>query len=113
MNPLGPRTTQYLKRCGYSDAQIARFNGETRLFHDVGLFGDSAADELDILAKEYDVDFSKFHFQKYFPVEFGWDPFVLTFLRTTSLAGRIRNRYPPVTFDMIEEVIAQKKWIFD
>jgi hypothetical protein len=113
MSSVGPLTIQYLQRCGYSEKQTARFDGGTRLLQDVGLFGDNAYDELELLAKEYGVDFSGFDIQKYFPGNFGREPFVLTFLPSSTWADRVRKRYPPITFDMIESVIANKKWIFD
>jgi len=34
---VGPLTNQYLKRSGYSEAQIARLRGGTSLFQDLGL----------------------------------------------------------------------------
>lgn len=42
---VGPLTKAYLKRCGYSDAHIAKWDSDTRLFQDIGLVGDSAWDE--------------------------------------------------------------------
>jgi hypothetical protein len=110
--PLGPLTTRWLKCCGYSDAQIAGFNNETRLFHDLDLYGDNALDELEFLANDFGVDFSDFHFDRYFPGNFGRDPFVLTLFKPSRFAAAIREKYPPVTMDMIEKTITQKKWTF-
>jgi len=102
-----------LIRCGYRDDQIQNFNADTRLLQDRRLFGDNAHDELRVLEKQYGVDFSDFSFDKYFPGNFGWDHFVLTFLPRTQIAKKIVDRYPPITLAMIEKLIAEKKWTFE
>jgi hypothetical protein len=66
-NELAPRTIAYLKRIGYSDRDISSYSRDTRLLQDIGLYGDSAIQELQILAKEFGVDFSGFDFDKHFP----------------------------------------------
>ena len=110
---VGPLTTNYLLRCGYQPDHIAGFSGNTRLLHDMGLFGDDANEELSVLTNDFQVDLSKFHFRKYFPGETGWDHFILTFLKNTRLGRRVMDSYPPITLDMIEEVMDKKKWVFD
>jgi RHS repeat-associated protein len=68
---VGPLTTEYLLRAGYSQDQISRFAENTRLFQDMGLWGDNADDDLKVLGHEFGVDMSSFRFKKYFPTEFG------------------------------------------
>jgi hypothetical protein len=111
--PVESRTLEYLLRCGYRPDQIAGFSEETRLFQDIGLYGDNARDELHRLETDFQVDLSKFPFRRYFPGEFGWHHFILTFLWRTPLAEDIRKRYPPITLHMIEQTLQHKNWIFD
>jgi hypothetical protein len=110
---LGPSVTDFLMRCGYRDDQLAQFTRETRLLHDMGLFGDDVDDELSILSTEFSVDLSTFQMRKYFPGETGWDHFILTFFKNTSWGHRVMQKYSPITLDMIDQAIANKKWIFD
>jgi hypothetical protein len=112
--PVRPLTKRYLERCGYSPEVIAGFTGDTRLFQDIGLFGGNAYDELRLLERDFEVDFSSFPFQKYFVTEkWGLDHFALVFLPMSNWASRVKEKYPPITLDMVEQVIAQKRWIFD
>jgi len=113
--PLGPQAIKHLETCGYSAQKIAKLSGDTRLFHDMNLFGDNIADEFQLMQKEFGVDFNTFHFSKYFPSEVGydWEHFVLLFLRGTRWAKKAKDKYPPITLDMIEQTISQKKWTFD
>lgn len=104
---------RHLVRCGYSREKISTFNGETRLFQDIGLFGDNAFDELILLEKEFGVDFSGFEFSKYFPGNFGWDALILRTFWNSTWANRVKQNYKPITLNMLGEVIRQKKWMFD
>lgn len=103
----------HLERCGYSREKISTFSGGTRLFHDVGLFGDNAYDELILLRNEFGVDFSKFEFRKYFPGNFGWDALILRMFWQSKWAGQVRQKYKPITLSMLGDVIREKKWAFD
>ncbi len=53
----------YLKRCGLSEAKIAQCSGGTRMYHDLGLYGDIAEACIGVLADHYDVDLSGFEFE--------------------------------------------------
>lgn len=111
--PVGPLTTEYLRRRGYKREQINRFTGETRLFQDIGLYGDNADDDLRALEQEFKVDLSSFPFHRYFPGETGLHHFILTFFWRTKWGENVRQKYPPLTLDMIEESMNKKRWAFD
>jgi hypothetical protein len=83
------------------------------MFHDIGLFGDNASDELTLLKNEFDIDFSGFDFEKYFPGNFGWDVLILRMCWDSNRANQVRQKYKPITLDMVGEVIHRKKWIFN
>ncbi len=69
----------------------------TRLFHDLDLYGDDAAEFLDRFKERFSVDMSDFRFADYFPSEGDWIlPGVLRFL-----IGKPQPRYRPLTiFDL-------------
>lgn len=110
---VSPLVAKHLKRCGYSFDKIAQFNVDTRLFQDIGLFGDNAYDELTLLRNEFDIDFSSFDFKKYFPGNFGFEPLILVTFWNSKWANRIKQKYVPITLGMLEAVIQKKKWVFD
>lgn len=110
---VGELTRQYLLQCGYPDDQISKFSGETRLLQDIGLFGDDADEELTLLKKKFDVNFSNFPFYKYFPGERGWDHFVLSFFGKTRWGDSVKRKYPPITLNMIEQSMRNRRWLFD
>jgi hypothetical protein len=60
----------YLRKLGYSEQRIAGMSMHTRLFHDLGAYGDSAIEDMQLLEEEFGVDLSGFEFAKYFPPEF-------------------------------------------
>jgi len=111
-----PLITEHLTRHGFDVAwgyKVTKFTGDTRFFHDIGSYGDNAVDDLTLIQKEFEVDFSPLPFKKYFPGAFGWEPLVLTVSWNSAWASRIKEKYSPITLDMLEEAIHQRKWIFD
>ena len=115
--PVGELASAYLKKCGYSDAKIDSWTGETRLLHDIGLSGDNVLDEFKILQDQFGVDLSGFEFKKYFPSELSTEAFLLALRPLLCAVGlqriviHICDRYPEVTLEMIESAIRQRKWI--
>ena len=103
INHVGPLTTEFLKRCGYSTNKINAWTGETRLFQDMGLSGDSAKEEVETMRREYDVDFTGFSIERYFPSELSNDTFVSTLFGWSKFGRRIKEKYPAITFSMIEK----------
>jgi hypothetical protein len=113
--PLSQALIHHLQRCGYKSVDLENWSGETRLFQDIGLYGDNAADDLELLRREFAIDFEGFPFSKYFPNDFSfsWQTFVLNFFWRSRWAEEVRGRYPPLTLEMLDVAIREKKWPFD
>lgn len=110
---LGTLVKSFLLSCGYREEKISKYSGETRLLHDMGVYGDDAKEDCEILQRRFGVDLSTFPLFKYFPSEFGFDSTIIVLLGWTRLGDSIKNKYPPVTLDMLEQTMQAKKWTFD
>lgn len=109
----------YLKLCSESEEKIATYNMGTRLYHDLGIYGEIAEDYLDVLSKQYHVDLSNFVFEQYFPPEFAGNTaidhiLIWNFPYIWKLFGskEKKEKYLPITLAMIEQAITEKKWAF-
>ncbi len=109
---LSPVLLDYLKRCGESQARISGLNKDSRLFHDLGIYGDIAWEYMRVLRDEFKVDISKLNFENYFPFEFPGKtrrmqiilwlcPFLLLLPRWKT----VPSDYEPITLQMIETAI--------
>jgi hypothetical protein len=112
-SPVGPLTARYLARCGYKPEQIRKWSGGTRLLQDIGLTGDNAWDEFTIMHKEFGVDLTNLAMDRYFPSELSTEALILRNLWRTKMAERIRQKYPEITLEMIENALAAKAWVND
>ena len=105
---------EYLTRCGLSESKIAQCSGSTRLYHDLGLYGDIAEAYIGVLADHYHVDLSGFEFEKFFPPEFaGKNMLTRALLWIVPFAGnavRQSSERLPLTLDMIDRAIRSKSW---
>jgi Protein of unknown function (DUF1493) len=114
-NHLSHQTQAYLKTCGYSDKSIAKFTLETRLWHDLQVYGDIAESYLECLHNRFEVDLSAFEFEKYFPVEFlgktRLSAVLISMVPFFSDYLRHRMEFAPLTLGMIEDAITHKKLI--
>lgn len=104
----------YLKRCGLSESKIAQCNRGTRMYHDIGLYGDIAEACMDVLVEDYGVDLSDFEFGKFFPPEFaGGNMLIRALFWLVPFAGkaaRQRVEYLPLTLEMIDNAMDAKRW---
>ena len=111
---LSSELRKYLKNCGLSERKIAQCNTHTRMYHDLGFYGDIAEGNLQDLIDEYHIDFSDFEFEKFFPVEFlGNNIFtrlLFQYIPFASYIARQRGEYLPFTLGMVEEAIRIKRW---
>ncbi len=111
---LSPELRDYLKRCGLSKKLLAQCSGSTRMYHDLGLYGDVAEAYMEALADQYHVDLSGFEFEKFFPSEFpGKNMLTRTFLWFVPFARSVvrkRCEYEPLTLEMIDRVLRTKQW---
>jgi hypothetical protein len=54
----GDKVYAYLKELGYPERKIANWSMETRMYHDLGLYGDSAIEDVELLTGRFCVDMS-------------------------------------------------------
>lgn len=105
---------EYLKRCGLSESKIAQCSGSTRMYHDLGIYGDIAEAYMEVLAEHCHVDLSGFEFEKFFPPEFaGKKVLTRTLLWIVLFAGsayRRRGELLPLTLERIDRAIRSKRW---
>jgi hypothetical protein len=114
-NELSAETVEFLQRCGLRPAKILLCNLNTRLYHDLGWYGDIAESCMEELQAHYGVNLSGFDFASYFPAEFaGKNRFqqiafwVLPFL---GYLERRRSTFLPLTLARVESSLQSKKWI--
>ncbi|MCW8205120.1 DUF1493 family protein [Verminephrobacter aporrectodeae subsp. tuberculatae] len=115
---LSNELCEYLRKFGLSKRKVAQCNSSTRMYHDLGLYGEMAEDFLDDLGElhhiDFGVDFGDFEFDKFFPREFGcknW--FTMTLILFVPFVGttlRERHDYLPLTLGMVDEAIRTKCW---
>lgn len=113
MNELSASLRDYLERCGLPKRKLVRCNRNTRMYHDLGLYGDIAEAYLGVLVDHYGVDLSGFEFEKFFPPEFaGKNTLTRTLLWLIPFAGSVarrRDNYLPLTLEMIDRAIRSKR----
>lgn len=114
-NTISQETKAYLSMCGISAKSITKLTRQTRLWHDLGMFGDIAEGNLECLHDHFGVDLSEFDFEKYFPVEFIGNSLATSILirLVPFLDGYLRRRaeLAPLTLGMIEDAIISKKLV--
>lgn len=111
---LSPEVLEYLKRCGLAERQLSQCSGNTRMYHDLGLYGEIAEAYMEALVDHFHVDMSGFEFEKFFPAEFvGKNVLTRTLLWLVPFAGgaaRQRGDYLPLTLAMIDRAMRSKQW---
>lgn len=114
-NELSTELREYLKRCGLSEGKIAQCSVKTRMYHDLGIYGEIAEDCIDVLTDQYHVDPGGFEFEKFFPPEFaGKSMLSRVLLWIVPFAGKLerqRGEYLPLTLEMIENAMRAKRWL--
>ena len=105
---------EYLKRCGLPENKIAQCSGSTRMYHDLGLYGDIAEAYMSVLTDRHHVDLSGFEFEKFFPPEFaGKNMLTRALLWVVPFAGNAARQsgdYVPLTLKAIDRAISTKRW---
>ena len=113
-NGLSIELYEYLRLCGLSEKEIESCNESTRMYHDLGLYGEIAEAYLEVLAEHFFVDLSDFEFEKFFPTEFdGKRAITRFFLWIVPFAGgvaRRRGKWRPLTLEMVDRTIRAKRW---
>ena len=107
----------FLKDCGERNNRIEACHMNTRLYHDLGIYGEAAEDYIDVLASKYNVDMTDFDLDRYFPPEFaGKTKLTRALIWTFPYIWKLfsprdqDSNYLPLTLEMIEQAIHQKKW---
>ena len=105
---------RYLEECGIPSSEIARSDLDTRLYHDLHIYGDIANGCMEILQNKYNIDLKGFVFSDYFPEEF---PGSNIFYRSLLwLFPWFRDSYDnnhqirPFTLRMTLHLIETKRW---
>ena len=88
-NGFSERLRLYLHEMGRSRRFQEKLTLDTRLFHDLHIYGDDALSEMLYLEAEFEVDMSGFEFKTYFPGEFHGGNFFVA----SILPSFIRFRY--------------------
>lgn len=86
---------------------------ESRLLHDLKIFGDEAYVLIDLFIKEFNVEMSSFEFGKYFPYEgFSEKEIIWALCHPFSKKNRLGpgDDYPPITVGKLVTTAAVKKW---
>jgi len=113
-NELSIELREYLKRCGLPESKVEECSGSTRMYHDLGIFGDIAEAYMGVLSDHYRVDMSGFEFDKFFPPEFMGKNMLtralLWIMPFASNAARQRSEYSPLTLETIDRVLRTKRW---
>jgi hypothetical protein len=115
--PPGPDDPVYrfLVSAGYRAHEIAAWRMDTRLFHDVGLYGDSAEDHMLLLQQKFGIDLSEFSFVRYFPPEYEGKTRLQAFLRNLAIPIhsrliRDRNKFEPLTLQQVNDAMLAGRW---
>lgn len=111
MDKFSDNFIRYLKNLGHKSSEIDIFTRDTRLYHDLGLYGDEAEDYLEDLHKNYNVDFSTFNFLEYFPPEWPIADNQWQFILYLFWHPKINpDDYKPFTLGMLEQAMIEKVW---
>lgn len=105
---------EYLRRCGLSENELIKCNMDTRLYQDLGVYGDVAESYVEVLSNHYGVDMSGFEFDDFFPPEFDGRNWIASFfLWIFPLLGymvRRRKKYHAFTLRKLENIISVGRW---
>lgn len=115
MSGLTPKLVEFLKLCGLRKSRIDSCDLDTRLYHDLGIYGEVADGCVEILAKTYQVDITNFDFDEYFPHEYPGktrlSQFILWQIPFARHFVESKANYKPITLGMIEDIIHSKQWL--
>lgn len=103
--------------CGISSTRIRRLRLSSRLYQDLGVYGDEAEAYMETLADQFGVDMTGFTFAQYFPEEFPGRHFTTAMLLAfVSMSLRKRflhpdHQYEPLTLEMIQTALETGRWL--
>lgn len=86
---------------------------ESRLFHDLGMYGDIAEAYLEFLREQYEVSTDNFHFDDYFPQEFigkNWLERILFWIWPVDRKKFNASLFLPLTLRDVATAIEEGHW---
>lgn len=105
----------FLMESGLKKAFKDESSFDTRLYHDLNIYGDIAESYIELLRDKYDVDVSAFNFDSYFPQEFTGHTitqrvifWLFPFLREKYQKSQ---DYLPFTFKKLKDAIDSKNLV--
>lgn len=111
---INPEVVKYLRLCGVSERSILQSTKDTRLYHDLNIYGDIAETFVEVLESDYSVDLTNFVFDRYFPKEYIGDTTLQAFIYqiVPFLGKRKRNarNYEPIRLSDLQIIIRDKSW---
>ena len=109
-NDLSEALRTFLIGYGYPASKVGTWNRHTRLYHDLGWRGDNLDEDLGAIFRHFDVDYSSFPEGGACPAFWSVDEFIVQFFGWTGWGARVKNKYWPLTFGMIDDAIDRRRW---
>lgn len=111
---MSPRVFEFLDHCGVPPRKLDGCSSDTRMFHDLGIYGDIATSCMDALVQEYEVDLDGFQFDDYFPPEYpgsNWLSRILLWLVPgAAVMAHRRESYKPFRLENLDCILQTKRW---
>lgn len=111
-NELPRWFSDFLLNAGIPKKEVEASTLQTRIYHDLGLYGDIAYWLVEDIAKQ--VDMKQFSFERYFPPECYGESFfgrmMYSLCPFIGAARRSREKYEPLTLQVILESLERGKW---
>jgi hypothetical protein len=104
---------RFLVDAGCSESARSKCTLSTRLYQDLGVYGDEAHDYMQTLSERFGVDLSGFDFDEYFPREFpggNWVERTIRWLVPGLGKPRPASQYRPITLAAVEKAIDVGRW---
>lgn len=100
----------FLIAYGHPKSEVDTWTRETRLYHDLDWWGDSLDEDLGAIFRHFNVDYSAFPHSGGCPALGSFDGLIVGLFGWTDWGAKVRNKYWPITFGMIENAIARGRW---
>jgi hypothetical protein len=110
IDKLSEPVRAFLIEHGYPPSKVDTWVRETRLYHDLGWRGDSLDEDLRAIFRHFNVDYSAFPESGACPPFGSLDEAIVLFFGWTRWGAKVKAKYSPLTFAMIEDAIARGRW---
>ena len=109
-NALSEPLRTFLIGYGYPRSKVDTWTRETRLYHDLGWCGDSSDEDLGAIFRHFNVNYSAFPESGACPPFASLDNLIVLLFGWNRWGAKIKEKYRPITFGMIEDAIASGRW---